>query len=173
MDNLNKYRHVCIQYLLSRVKYFNEPADEALDSTYRKLKGLPPKPADHDQFNGLLGHIPVVEQRTKLLELLELDLESKPSITTQDLVLDSIVRYINKLKKRTSKVPYVDLFSIKNVKETSASTKSSSQNLHSDLSNLVTNDKAINLMHKYEGYRECTYKDPGSASGLPITGCVV
>ena len=165
MDNLNKYRHVCIQYLLSRVKYFNEPADNVLDASYRLLKGLPKKPVDDDEYNGLLGHKPVVEQRTELLTLLKGELEQHNKIIAQDLHLDSIVRYINKLSKRTSKVPYVDLFKIDNIELPVKNTEPSK-----DLSNFKTNQEGIDLMHQYEGYRECTYKDPGSASGLPITG---
>lgn len=165
MNNLNKYRHVCIKYLLSRVKYFNEKADEALDTTYRLLKGLPKKPVDDDQFNGLLGQKPVVEQRTQVLQLLEKDLTKKSDITIHDLHLDSIVRYINKLKKRTSKIPYVELFTIDNVEVPQQKDEPTK-----DIKSFRTNQAAIDLMHKFEGYRECTYKDPGSASGLPITG---
>lgn len=165
MNNLNKYRHVCIQYLLSRVKYFNEPADELLDASYRRLTGLPKRPVDDDQFNGLLGHKPVIEQRTEILNLMKEGLRNRKEVLEQDLHLDNIVRYINKLKKRTSKVPYVDLFRIDNVV-----VEEEKKGPSKDISSFKTNQAAIDLMHKYEGYRECTYKDPGSASGLPITG---
>ena len=180
MNDLQKYRYACIKYLLSRVRYFNEPSDELLDATYRQLKNLPPKPVDDDQYNGLLGHKPILEQRTRILFLLEKELSTKKDIVNQDLALDNIVRYINKLKKRTLKVPYADLFSIEDVDLNSSIEKSSEEkkepaenNTYNAPSKYNTSDAGINLMHKYEGYRECTYKDPGSASGLPITGCVV
>lgn len=170
MQDLNKYRYVCIKYLLSRVKYFNEPADELLDSSYRELKNLPARPVDDDQYNGLLGHRPVIEQRTSILNLLYEGLKSKDTVVKQDLALDSIVRYINKLKKRAGEYPYIELFKIDNV---SIETKESLNNEYNLPSVYKTGNKGIELMHKYEGYRECTYKDPGSADGLPITGCVV
>lgn len=162
MKHLNIYRDVCITYLLSREEYFNEDTDYYIDLALRQVSGLPMKPEGHDEYNGLVGMKPVDEQRVQCLRLIKQRLVQK-DVQTADLSLDKAVRKLNNLPSRPAgNEPYSGLFNInKEVKPV---------NEFAPASQFKTSKVGLDLIHSFESYRECTYKDPGSRNGLPITG---
>ena len=163
MKNLKSYRKVALQYLYSRASYLTEPVDQCLDSALREISGLPLRPEDADEYNGILGMKPVVEQRKLCIKLLKQRVTAD-NVTHADLLLDTAVRKLNNLPVRPKgNDPYSALFKLKSEP---APVKSGLHNV----SVFSTSESGIDLIHSFESYRRCTYKDPGSSSGLPITG---
>lgn len=156
MDRIKEYRAAAIGYLYSRAAALTEDVDVLLDTSLRLISGLPAKPKGHDEYNGLLGKKPVVEQRKQCLKLLLQRLNVNATLVNVDSLIDMAVRVLNKLPAKPEDAkPYTRLFTLPN-------------NEH--VKNAKTSEKGIELIHSFESYRATTYKDPGSASGLPITG---
>ena len=163
MKNINIYRATCIKYLESRQEYFFEEVDYYIDLALRQVSKLPLKPDEDDEYNGLVGMKPIMEQRILCLGFIKKRLKGD-SVQLADLSLDSAVRRLNKLPKRPKgNNPYEALFRLEPSDAIVETPKK-------ETGVLRTSSKGIDLIHSFESYRECTYKDPGSASGLPITG---
>jgi len=156
MERIKEYRVSAIGYLYSRVDVFNESVDVLLDTSLRVISGLPDKPESHDEYNGLLGKKPVIEQRKQCLKLLLQRLNNSAAENKVDELIDKAVRVLNSLPSKPKNVnPYERLFSLP-------------ENQYVD--ECKTSNKGIELIHSFESYRAKTYKDPGSRNGLPITG---
>ena len=169
MKNLSRYREACLKYLYSRVLYFTEPVDELMDRALRVISELPMKPEGDDEYNGTLGMVPVVDQRKLCVRLLQQRLKLN-SVHQTDLLLDEAVRKLNNLPERPKgDNPYEALFTLTDVKEDPLEEPKEVTGMQ-PASNFKTSKVGINLIHSFESYRECTYKDPGSNNGLPITG---
>ena len=166
MNNIEEYRSMALEYLGTRVRYFNEETDDCLDTALRQVSNLPMRPEGHDQYNGILGHKPVVEQRLLCIKLLRQRLRNK-TLRQADLSVDKAVRVLNNLPSRPNgNDPYSGLFKLDNPpKQTAPSSQGKVK-----ATTLKVSNKGIDLIHSFESYRATTYKDPGSASGLPITG---
>lgn len=166
MQRLQEYRDAAFTYLSTRIKYFNSNVDAFLDAALRSISKLPEKPVDHDNYNGLLGMRPVLEQRKICLKILLKRIIKKEDKTTADYLVDTSIRLLNTLPARPEgQDPYVGLFKLPAEKEVSKG--------YNDLASYKVSEEGIDLIHSFESYRRCTYKDPGSKTGLPITGCVV
>lgn len=164
MKNLKSYRHSALEYLYSRVKYLTDSVDKCLDTALRDISKLPLRPEGADEYNGILGMKPVVEQRKLCIRLLAQRLKKVESIHAADLLIDKAVRLLNNLPNRPKgNDPYSALFKLKEDEP------QVTHGLH-PVTNFSTSQAGIDLIHSFESYRRCTYKDPGSNNGLPITG---
>jgi len=156
MERIKEYRASAIGYLYSRAEVLTEEVDILLDTSLRIISGLPTKPKGHDEYNGLLGKKPVVVQRKQCLKLLLQRLNASGALSKVDALVDIAVRKLNGLPDKPADVkPYVRLFTL-----------AKNENIKVG----KTSEKGITLIHSFESYRATTYKDPGSESGLPITG---
>ena len=156
MERIKEYREAAIKYLYSRAASLNEDVDLLLDKSLRIISGLPDKPNSHDEYNGILGKKPILEQRRLCLTLLLQRLNVNNVLTKVDLFIDQAVRVLNSLPSRPSNsLPYMSLFQLSKDEYIKPSR---------------TSKLGIDLIHSFESYRATTYKDPGSSSGLPITG---
>jgi len=156
MERIKEYRASAIGYLYSRAEVLNEQVDIILDGALRIISGLPSKPVGHDEYNGILGKKPIVEQRKLCLKLLLKRVNAINTLHKVDMMLDASVRVLNSLPARPKEaLPYERLFTL-------------AEDKHTDI--FKTSKTGIQLIHAYESYRATTYKDPGSRSGLPITG---
>lgn len=169
MIDIIKYRETAITYLKSRAAFLFQEIDEKLDTALRNVSNLADRPNNADTYNNIVGIKPVLEQRFICLDLLlqRLNKSNPDTISNNDYLIDDSVRLLNSLPNRPfNNLPYIALFNL----ETPAKQTVKDYNLPTFYK---IDAKGINLMHEFEGYKECTYKDPGSANGLPITGCVV
>lgn len=161
MKRLDEYRVAALTYLKSRVQYFDDNIDAFLDTALRSISNLADKPKGDDNYNGLLGMKPVMDQRLLCLKLLSERLSVTSFITETDFLIDTSIRLLNKLPARPNgKDPYSSLFKLPEQKEEE----------NKDVTDYKVSQEGINLIHSFESYRRCTYKDPGSSNGLPITG---
>lgn len=167
MKRLDEYRVAAFTYLNSRKQYFDDNVDVFLDAALRSISNLPDKPKGHDNYNGLLGMKPVMEQRTLCLQLLLKRISKhEDKLTGADYLVDTAIRLLNNLPARPEgRNPYEALFNLPEEKEVAKE--------YGALSQYKVSEEGIKLIHEFESFRRCTYKDPGSANGLPITGCVV
>lgn len=165
MERLQEYRKVALGYLHTRATVLTEDVDELLDFSIRLILDLPSRPEGHDQYNALLGIRPVVEQRQLACRVLFKKLSdlSPSTVHYVDEMIDRSIRTLNSLpsKPSTSNV-YTSLFQLDDVEE--------EQSQYNNVKSYSISKEGINLIHEFESYRECTYKDPGSNNGLPITG---
>lgn len=169
MVNIMKYRETAITYLKSRAAFLFPEIDEKLDTALRNVSNLADRPNNADTYNNIVGIKPVLEQRFICLTLLleRLNKNNSGTISTNDYLIDDSVRLLNSLPNRPfNNLPYIALFNLE------PAPKKTIQD-YNPATFYKIDAKGINLMHEFEGYKECTYKDPGSVNGLPITGCVV
>lgn len=165
--NITPYREAAFKYLNSRINYFNSSVDELLDAALRIVSDLPLKPSGDTNYKNVLGVKPILEQRTLCLSLLE-----KRIFKVEDKVRDQVDELVDKSIRVLNNLPplpdgnefYVGLFTIEEDKKQSNNTK-----YFNSPKVYVTNDAAVELMHKYEGLSLKAYKDPGSKDGLPVT----
>ena len=176
-DNINAiYRQTALKYLNSKVEYFNIEVDYQLDFALRSVSNLPIKPEEADNYSGILGVKSIVEQRYLCLKLLKQRLIHSNE-QAADLSIDKAIRLLNNLPTRVKGVkPYVRLFTLES-EDTIKPEKEYKYNINPENLNkllpakqLSINIAGIELIKNFEGYRECTYKDPGSADGRPYTG---
>ena len=163
MKRLQEYRAAAFEYLGSRIDYFTDPVDAFLDGALRDVSKLPLKPDNHDSYNGILGMKPVMQQRKLCLQLLLQRLSKFQDVQQSDLIVDTCIRVLNTLPARADGInPYERLFNLPAEKEVNDTYKSATD--------FKVSNTGIELIHSFESYRECTYKDPGAKDGLPITG---
>lgn len=163
MERLDEYREAAFSYLNTKVQYFNDNVDEYLDTALRNVSQLPLKPKDHDNYNGILGMKPVIEQRKLCLKLLKDRIAKSDELIRADYHIDTAIRLLNSLASRPkNREAYEGLFILEEEKKVNTD--------FNNINSYTVSKKGIELIHSFESYRACTYKDPGSRSGLPITG---
>jgi lysozyme len=165
MDRLQEYRKVALEYLITRAPYLTLEVDDLLDYSLRSISKLPSRPSTADFYNGTLGMKPVVEQRKLCCKLLykRLNSSSPEKVHYVDTVIDKAIRILNDLPIAPQGAePYNRLFTLE--------TKEELKEEYNSVTSYIISKKGVELIHSFESYRECTYKDPGSYNGLPITG---
>ena len=118
MDRLQEYRAAAFKYLSSRLNYFTDEVDESLDTALRNISNLPYKPVGHDNYNGILGMKPVMDQRKLCLQLLLRRLAKFEELQQADYIVDTAIRLLNSLDSRPAdRNPYQSLFKLPVEKE--------------------------------------------------------
>jgi len=162
MKRLQEYRTAAFQYLNSRVDYFTDQVDAFFDAALRVVSKLPNKPVEHDNYNGILGMKPVMEQRKLCLQLLLQRLSKFETVQEADDLVDAAIRLLNSLAAAPKgRKPYEALFKLPAEKEPNEDYKLASE--------YTISDEGIKLIHSFESLRLVGYKDPGSRSGKPFT----
>jgi len=162
MERLQEYREAAFSYLNSRLDYFTDQVDAFLDTALRNVSQLPLKPEGHDNYNGILGMKPVMEQRKLCLQLLLNRVSKVEELLQADYLVDTAIRLLNSLQARPeNRNPYEGLFILPEEKEPDELYKLADQ--------FTISQSGIDLIHSFESCVLTGYKDPGSRSGKPFT----